>query len=151
MNMFIRRIQLQAFTLIETLIYLALFSMVLSSMFAGMSTITESSSRNSTLAFLDTEGAFLLEKIGYELEHTQNSSDSPTLITETGGQLLLQTTSGLVPFSSPDVTVSSTTITRNINSDTSTTSLLVRFTLTAITPNGKRVSQKFSRSYYPLP
>ena len=56
----------KGFTLIETVIYLALFSIVIGGALAATTLLFEGAGRNTTEARLEEEGNFMLEKIAYD-------------------------------------------------------------------------------------
>jgi prepilin-type N-terminal cleavage/methylation domain-containing protein len=56
----------RGFTLIETIIYLALFSIVIGGALAATTVLFEGAGRNTTEARLQEEGTFMLEKIAYD-------------------------------------------------------------------------------------
>jgi prepilin-type N-terminal cleavage/methylation domain-containing protein len=57
----------RGFTLIETLVYLALFALLMSSALTALYTILESNNRNLTKAMVEQEGGFLVGKIDWAL------------------------------------------------------------------------------------
>lgn len=67
------------FTLIEVVIYLALFSIIMSGAIVSIYSIIESSGRNQTKAMVQEEGSFLLGKIDWALTgvkiNTNNIAD----------------------------------------------------------------------------
>lgn len=67
----------RGFTLIEILIYLALFSMLMSGAVVSMYTLFESASRSNERARLEQEGNYLLGKIDWYLSQS-SSVQSPT-------------------------------------------------------------------------
>ena len=94
------------FTLIETLVYLGLFSILIGGALAAAFGIFESNSRNQTKAIVQAEGQFLAAKIDWALSSVQ-SVDSPP--DGTPGALLQVTKYGgetiKVSISGPDVEI----------------------------------------------
>jgi type II secretory pathway pseudopilin PulG len=66
------------FTLIETLIYIALFGMLIGGAFTGVYTVIESTGRTQTRIMMQQEGNFLLAKIQRALSGAQ-AIDQPVL------------------------------------------------------------------------
>jgi hypothetical protein len=62
------------FTLIETLIYLALYMIIVFGAVSGVYTIFESNARNQTSAMVEEEGAFMIGKIDWALADAQSVS-----------------------------------------------------------------------------
>jgi prepilin-type N-terminal cleavage/methylation domain-containing protein len=62
------------FTLIETVIYLALFGIMFSGAIAGAYSIMESSNRNHAWAMAQEEGQFLIAKIGWAVSNAKSAS-----------------------------------------------------------------------------
>jgi type II secretory pathway pseudopilin PulG len=58
------------FTLLETLIYLALYSIIISGALAAIYSIFESSAHNQAQAMVQEEGSFLIGKIDWALSNT---------------------------------------------------------------------------------
>jgi type II secretory pathway pseudopilin PulG len=57
---------MQGFTLVETIMYLALFSIFLLGTLEGASSLQTSAEKNQTLAVIQSEGDFAVERISYE-------------------------------------------------------------------------------------
>jgi prepilin-type N-terminal cleavage/methylation domain-containing protein len=57
----------RGFTLIETLVYLALFALMMASALTAFYTILESNNRNLTKAMVEQEGGFLVGKVDWVL------------------------------------------------------------------------------------
>ena len=73
----------RGFTLIETLVYLALYTIIIGGTLAAAYGMVESAARNETMAMVEEEGNFLIGKIDWILADTV-SVQSPEA---TGGQL----------------------------------------------------------------
>jgi type II secretory pathway pseudopilin PulG len=59
---------MRGFTLLEALMYIGLFSILISGSLAGTIAITESAERNKSKSLLDNEGAFLDSKINTDVQ-----------------------------------------------------------------------------------
>ena len=96
------------FTLIETLVYLGLFSILIGGALAAAFGIFESNSRNLTKAIVQAEGQFLAAKIDWALSGIQ-SVDSPPPPPGLPGALLQVTKYGgetiKVSISGPDAEI----------------------------------------------
>jgi type II secretory pathway pseudopilin PulG len=64
------RIMKRGFTLIETLIYLALYTIIIGGALAAVYSMLESDARNETAAMVEEEGDFLIGKIDWVLSDT---------------------------------------------------------------------------------
>lgn len=64
------------FTLIETIIYVALFAFIMTSALVSVYSILSSSARNQTKAMVQEEGSFLLGKIDWALSGISSASVS---------------------------------------------------------------------------
>ncbi|MGB3922123.1 MAG: prepilin-type N-terminal cleavage/methylation domain-containing protein [Minisyncoccia bacterium] len=62
----------RGFTLIETLIYLALFAVIMSGILTAVYSISQTSSRNQAKAMMLEEGTFLVGKIDWILSNTRD-------------------------------------------------------------------------------
>lgn len=73
----------QGFTLIEMVIYIALFALIMSGAIVSIYGILGSSSRNATKAMVQEEGSFLLGKVDWILTNAQDASVSADGLTLT--------------------------------------------------------------------
>ena len=149
------------FTLLEALLYIGLFSIMMTGAFAGIYAISESAQRNQTLSHLVFEGAFLLDKVALAVAESTSST-----ITDSGTSLLLNSDNGPVTFESSSGAM---TITRSDSLDTrlsdssitvselifkmgsrgaGSRSVQISFILSAHTPQGQLVQQNFSDVAY---
>ncbi len=157
------------FTLIEVVIYIALFGILFGGAIVASYNVIESSGRNQSRAQLQAEGEFLLAKIGYVLSGVQNISmpsvgitgsilklskyDGTTVsVYATGPLLMLQTSANNLPINTSSMGLSPNSLLfthlassgNGINPE----SLKVEFTLTTLTPTGRVLSQDFSSTTY---
>ena len=65
------------FTLIEVIIYLALFSILIGGALVSAYSLIESNERNQTKAIVQNEGAFVLAKIDWALSGIQSVDQPP--------------------------------------------------------------------------
>jgi prepilin-type N-terminal cleavage/methylation domain-containing protein len=121
---------MRGFTLIECLIYLALFGLVMSGTMSGFVALTESANRAQTLALLDTEGSFLIQKIDYDLAQTGTTS---------------------IPLLGGGVTIGNTSFQKIGAGGADPKAIHSSFTLSTLTANGLYLSQGFSNTTYLLP
>lgn len=80
----------RGFTLIETLVYLALYSIIILGALAASYSIFESSARNETITLVEEEGNYLIAKIDLALAHAA----SIELPSANGNTLLLKSFDG---------------------------------------------------------
>jgi hypothetical protein len=66
----------RGFTLVETLVYLALYAIIMTGALTAVYSVYESSARNETIAMVEEEGEYLLGKIDWALADAA-SIDSP--------------------------------------------------------------------------
>jgi len=148
------------FTLIEILIYLALFSFLFAGVFSAVAVFFESNQRDNTSAFIEEEGIFLVGKINGALQNVQ-SIQSPTatstmlLVTQGDGSTLkihsidsqLRIQVGDAPevtLNSSGISVTSLVFTRHAAPE----GVSVSFTLSATTSDGHVVPGQFSTIDY---
>jgi prepilin-type N-terminal cleavage/methylation domain-containing protein len=144
------------FTLIEVIIYLALFSILMAGLFSGAFAILESSRRTDTRALLAEEGSFVIAKTQWELSGAE-------LITEpgvggSGATLSLNRAEGydgsgsliVVPVTFDPATLVGgriTLVSANFyntgGTDVAPESVGLRFTLATRTDDGALLSQDF--------
>ena len=151
------------FTLIETLIYLALFGMLFSGAVVCAYSVLESSGRNQSKAMLQGDGNFIAAKIEWAL------SQATSITVPAGGDLQLATPTGTLEFK-PDATNTGLLLARNgsagtlLNNSNETIKDLsfvkidasgdrpeginYKFTLITLTPNGVPISTDFSSTVY---
>ncbi len=158
-----KNIKQSGFTLIETLIYLALFGMIFSGVIVCVFNILESSGRNQAKVMLQEDGNFIAAKINWALSQAQN------ITIPTAGDLQLATASGTLEFK-PEVGVQNLLLLRNSNpglklnnsnekvpvlffvkieaSGDRPAGVNYGFTLTTLSSNGALLSDDFSSTVY---
>ena len=90
---------MKGFTLIETIVYLALFSIVIGGALAATTLLLEGAGRDSARARVQEEGAFMLSKIAYDQSpqlvsntaYLQGLTDPSILVSSTGVYFTLTT------------------------------------------------------------
>ena len=83
---------MRGFTLIETIVYLALFSIVIGGALAATMLLFEGAGRDTARARLVEEGAFMLGKMAYD-NAQQKVSDTAYLQSLTDPSIVVSTTS----------------------------------------------------------
>lgn len=166
----------RGFTLIETVIYLALFAILMSGVIAVAYNMFELSVRNQTQALLQDEGNFLMGKVSWALSGT--ASINQPVVGILGSQLSVNKVTGVNSSGNPIITpvviaLSGTNVTiqegsapavalNNSNIQITRLSFLhtlgtgvitpesveASTTLTARTPNGMVITQDFSTTGY---
>ena len=153
----------RGFTLIEMLVYLALFGILMSGVVITAYGIFESGNRNSAKIMMQEEGNFLMAKIGWALSSISSiNSPSVSSSSSTLSVLRVDATTIEIKQSGKDITMTRGGITQTLNnSNVSITNLLFNytqntdtewvttsFTLETHTSDGKIISQKFQSSRY---
>ena len=152
-----------AFTLIETLVYLALFSFLMTGIIVVVYSIFESSDRNQTKIMVQEEGSFLVAKISWALsgiksfnvssptdlsvEKYDPSGTTTTVITInlSGTDLNLSRAGNpSLPLNNSNVGISNLLFSHDTNPEY----VKADFTVNAKTVNGMPVSQDFSMVKY---
>jgi len=160
----------QGFTLIEILVYLALFTILVGGAVLAAYNVIESNGRNQTLAILQQESNFLTGKVNWAL--TGISGVNSPLNNSTGSRLSVTKTD--VTIGAVDIDLSTSPVTdmelsrgaapaQPLNSSNVAVSNLLfdhqtevsgaewvkaTFTLSAKTPGGQTISQDFSTIKY---
>ena len=151
------------FTLIEALVYFALFGLLFSGVVISAYEVLESSGRNQTKAMLQNDGSFISAKIDWALSQAQS------VTVPAGGDLQLASVSGTLEFK-PDASGTNLLLARNgapgeelNNSNEKITGLFFvkidasgnkpagvnyGFTLNSFTPNGMPLTADFSSTIY---
>lgn len=149
------------FTLIETLVYLALFSLIIGGFIVVSYMLFEASGRNQTRAMLQQEKNFLVGKIDWILDGAQtihlpegSAPDTTLFLTKYGGSSYRISLEGREmafdgrALSTADVTVSNLVFIRRIESGTGLESIEAGFTITARTPAGAVITETASTTRY---
>jgi type II secretory pathway pseudopilin PulG len=153
---------MRAFTLVETLVYIALFGILIGGFVVSAYGLFESSNRNLTKAMLQQEKDFVIGKINWALSGAQTvtvpavgaSSGTLTLtkygdptqitITTSGGAL----TVGGSPTTNTNVTVNKLVFIHTHAGGTNPESVEAGFTISVLTQDGKTVLQTASTTRY---
>ena len=119
---------MRGFTLVESLVYMALFGIIMSTAFVGAQSLGLSADRLRTQSLLQTEADFLSTKI----------AGAPEEIKLANTTLTYMTASSTAPISSSAISVS------ELSHISSTYYLIYFFSLSALTNEGQRISKDFS-------
>lgn len=161
----------KGFTLIEVIIYLALFGILMSGAVVTAFSLFESSGRNQNSIMLQEEGSFILAKISATLSGAEavilpdeNSSGStlsvvkwdagagnPIVINMDGDNIVLSHSSNpSVPLNNSNVYITNLNFTHNQNlgEGSRPESVTASFTANTRTPNGQIISKNFSNTDY---
>jgi type II secretory pathway pseudopilin PulG len=161
---------MRGFTLIETLIYCALFGIIMSGALSGIWALSASADRSQTHALLEMEGNFLLQKIEYDLQHSETISEPANTDNATTSELVLTSDSGTyiefyladaalqrtedhesAQLSSDNVAVHDLSFIRAGTGGSDPLSIEVHFEISAVASNGQTVSEDFSTTQYLSP
>ena len=153
------------FTIIELVIYLALFAIVMSGAISAVYNIFESSERNQTRAMLQDEGDFLLAKVEWSLTSLQTINSPPAPLSDSVlwvtrwdtaagnpwvidlyGTDMRLSRSGNPPqtLNNSNVQVSNLAFTHSFAGGVNPESVAASFTLSSHTPGGMTISEDFS-------
>lgn len=159
----------KGFTLMEVVMYIALFGVLFGSGVVTVYSVVDSSGKNQARARLQAEGEFLLAKIVYGLSGVQNISmpgvgvsGSRLTLTKhdgssfglhaTGSALMLQTSDMNVPINASTVAVVPNTLVFTHIAPTGNgvnlESVKTEFALMTLTPTGGVLSREFSSTTY---
>lgn len=148
---------MRGLTLIETLIYLALFSFLVTGALASLISVRSGMERIEAGARLTDEGHFVLERLRYEIERADSvviGNKSSITVESDGDQVsfypaqgaLMREVSGTAAaLTEPVSTLSNLSFTRNPDE-----SFLISFSLTVATRGGNPLSAVFSESVFNL-
>lgn len=168
---------LRAFTIIETIVYLALFSILMGGAVVAAFQIFESASREQTHSILQEEGNFIMGKINWAISGAQSVSSpgggvygsqlSVNKVTglDSSGQPIISTV--VISISGTDITIQDGAVpvqtlnnsnvriarlgfmhTLASGSGVNPESITASTTVTARTPNGMVLSQDFTTTIY---
>lgn len=163
----------RGFTLIEAIVYIALFSILIGGAVVAMYGIFESREHNQTKAMMQEEGDYLIGKINWAVSgssaitspgvNTTCMSPSPCALTLTkwdgsigtvdirlsGATLTLSRGAhSAVPLSNADVFISNLSFTHFHDGGSNPEGVRASFVLSARTGDGKMISQEFSTTNY---
>lgn len=163
----------RAFTLIEAIIYIALFSILIGGAVVAVYGIFESRERNQTKAMMQEEGDYIIGKINWAVSgsssitspgvNTTCTSPSPCVLSLTkwdssvgtvdlqlsGANITLaRGANAAVPLNNTDVFISGLLFTHFYDGGSNPEGVRASFTLTARTGDGKLISQEFSTTNY---
>ena len=152
----------KGFTLIETIIYLALFSVLMTGALVAAYNLMEGGKRMQTRAMLQEEGHFLLGKIEWSMfgassidEPGANAFGTTLRVTKfdgttvtfdyVGNALRIDTGAGPQALVGPEVQVSRLLFAHSLakGSDVEPEEVHVSFEIQALSPNGMLVSERF--------
>ncbi len=152
---------MRAFTLIEVLIYIGLFALLLTGTLAGLLNISESSRRESARGLLETEGDFLIGKIGWYVEQsgtapilggggtslTLSSTDGEPVVVflDKAAVMVRQGDTDALSLSSGDITVEHLIFSQSADGPAY---IRMQLTLSGHDGNGRAFSDTFARTQY---
>lgn len=126
----------RGFTLLEVLIYLALYCVLIGGAVLAAYNLFEAGGRNETVAMVDEEGQYLTAKIHWALG--AEAAQHPAFDVESGTLQLAWGSNAPESISNNAVRVS------DFSLATTSDTFAASFTLTALTPNGFSYAQAFS-------
>lgn len=153
------------FTLIEALIYLALFGFIMGSLSVAVYGLVEASGRGDTRVVMQEEGGFLLGKIDWALSGASSLTvvasppslavtkygfgANPLVFNMASGNLRLQQGGGaFVNLNSSSVQVLNFTVTNSAAANGKPQGVTVAFTLRGTTPKGVTIDQNFTTTKF---
>ncbi len=161
----------KGFTLIEVVIYLALFGLLMGGAVVSAFSLFESSSRNETSIMLQEEGSFIIAKISATLSGVQTvilpeenlsgstlsvvkwdvGAGNPIVISLSGSDIILshQANPG-VPLNNSNVSITNLNFTHTLNTGEGTKpeSVTSSFTANTRTRDGRVISKTFTNTDY---
>ena len=151
----------RGFTLIETIVYIALFAILMTGIISSIYMLFESGNRNESKAMLQEEKAYLVGKINNALSGMQtitspavNSSGTSLSLTKYDGTNISMGLSGTnityggVALNNTNIKVSKLVFIHTYAGGVNPESVEAGFTLTVTTPNGAIISQTASTTRY---
>ncbi len=159
------------FTLVEVLVYIALFSILVSGVLVSVYTMLESSGRDGTQTMMLEEGNFLLDKIGWVVSDVQiinspaqnttgttlsvtpwdTSVGNPVVVCVGAQHMTIRYGTGVTQqLNNTNVWLTDASFTHVVQNGEGTVpeSVTATFTLNTRTPQGNLVSHVFSETYY---
>ena len=158
----------KGFTLMETLVYLALFSLLFGGAIVSAYNMFEGFSRGQTHIMMQEEGNFLIGKINWAISGAKSieipatgsngdtlsvtkwtSSLNPVIIKLNGNDLTISLSGNPEEIlNNTNVSISNLNFRQVYEGGTNPRSVSFEFMLTSRTPNGMLISQKFSATAY---
>jgi len=153
----------RGFTLVETLVYLALFALIIGGFVAASYMLFETSDRNQTKAVLQQEENFLLGKLNWmmggvdpsqAITPSANTSGSTLIVTRYDGSPFTVFQSGAdmqlngETLNNANVTISKLVFIHAYAGGTNPESIEAGFTISAKTPTGDTISEIASTTRY---
>lgn len=155
----------RGFTIIETLIYLALFAILIGGAVVAAYSLLEGGGRTQTRTLIQEEGNFLVSKINWALSGAESveilavnklsvtkwdPTYNPVVIEWSGGNMAISKNGAVISttLNNADISVNNLNFVHNYSSGTNPESVSFSFTLTSKTPNGMTISQDFSGEKY---
>ncbi len=155
----------KGFTLIETIVYLALFSILMTGIIASVYALMESGDRNQTKAMLQEEKEYLLGKLNWALSGAQTVSTpvagfsgtslnivkydgTPVTLSRVGTKMTFKTTGAPVDLNNDSVMVTNLVFIHTYAGGANPESVEAGFTLTATSTNGMTITQTASTTRY---
>jgi archaellum component FlaF (FlaF/FlaG flagellin family) len=153
---------MRGFTLIETIVYLALFTMIIGGFVSASYSLSENAGRNQTKAMLQDEEDFIVGKILSSLESanaislpgSSSSGSALNFTTYAGGSVTVSLSGsnviwngGVMPLNNANVSLTQLTFTHT-GSGTNPESVQVDITANAKTPNGMTITESLSATHY---
>lgn len=151
------------FTLIEVIIYLALFGILMGGVSTAVYAIVEGGGRSQSKILIQEEGNFLLGKFNWALSGASNINVSPSILSIvkysyssnplafdiSGTELRLKQGSGTINnLNSDDVTIKNLIFEDIPKSNGKPEGLVISFTLTSLASNGSVESEDFKMTKY---
>lgn len=156
----------RGFTLIETLVYLALFTLIIGGFVAAAYMLFETSDRNQTKAMMQEEANFLVGKLNWVMSGMQSvttplivapattASDSTLIVTKYDGSAFTVFRSGAdmqlngETLNNSNVTISKLVFIHTYAGGANPESIEAGFTISAKTPTGSTISEIASTTRY---
>lgn len=174
MSKFLFKQQSRGFTLIETLVYLSLFSLIMGGVVVSAFQVFESTGRSQTRSMIQEEGDFLVGKVDWVLSGIQgiNAPATPAVgapctqsdtlsvtkwdgligtvvVNISGGNMVIaRNGSSTQPLNNNNTTVTNLLFKHCFAGGNNPESIATSFTVSARTPNGMMLTKDFFTSDY---
>lgn len=135
------------FTLIEIVVYLALFSILFGGAIVASYNLIEGNARSQTEVLMQNEGDFLIAKISWAIANL-NGENITDIIKLNGNNITIYKNGSTQVLNNTNVSVSNLHFTQSDISSTNWKDIEFSFTITSLTPNGMSISQDFSGQKY---